>query len=128
VEDGSRAEQEASRLGTEGDEDVHIEGGDGFEIEGRADRAADGVALNDAVGLHLIDGGDDFPNVHVGLTLVFRTHARFSPPAFLAGLVALESSASICAMLGRALWSFFGRARVSWYSETPMAFLMPRRA
>src|SRR5207245_1662732 len=40
-----------------------------FQVEGRAHRAADGVTINDAVGLHLVDGGNDFANVHGGLSL-----------------------------------------------------------
>lgn len=59
----------------ERDEDVHIERGDGLQVEGRADCAADGVALDDAVGLHLVDGGDDVPDVHAA-KVVFNSSSK----------------------------------------------------
>ena len=52
------------RFRSEGDEHIHIQRGHRFQIEGRAHRVADGVAVNDAVGLHPIDGGDGFLDVH----------------------------------------------------------------
>ena len=69
IKNGLRADEQAPRLGSESHEDDHVEGGDRFKVEGRAHRAADGVAINHAVGLHLIDGGDDFSNVHARLYL-----------------------------------------------------------
>ena len=40
----------------------------------------------------------------------------------------VPSSFSISSMVGREPLSFLGRRRVSWYSLTPMALLIPRRA
>ena len=42
--------------------------------------------------------------------------------------VAADNSSSICSIVGRLDWNRRGRARVSWYSDTPMAVLTPLRA
>src|SRR5439155_1454231 len=64
VKDGLRTRQQIPGFGAEVDEDVHVERGHGFKIEGRADSAADGVAFDDAIGMHLIDGRDGILDVH----------------------------------------------------------------
>jgi hypothetical protein len=64
LEDGLRTDEAAARFRREGNEDVHIQRGHWFEVKGRAHRAANGVAVNDPVSPHLIDGGDSFLDVH----------------------------------------------------------------
>src|ERR1035441_2451842 len=46
---------------------AHVGGGDGFEIESRTHCAADGIAFDDAVGLHLVDRGDGFSDIQRGI-------------------------------------------------------------
>ena len=65
VVDALQVDESATGIGFERHKDVHVEGGDGLEIKRRTHRAADGVAFNDAIGLHLVDRGDDFFDVHV---------------------------------------------------------------
>jgi hypothetical protein len=65
IENRLRTGQQAPGFGAESDKDVHVERGHGFKIEGRAHRAADGVALDDAIGLHLIYRRDGVSDVHV---------------------------------------------------------------
>ncbi len=72
IKNGLRADEKASCVGSEADEDIHVESGDRFEIESRAHRAADSIAFDDAVGLHPVDGLDDFLNLHVGNSLSRR--------------------------------------------------------
>ena len=67
IKNGLRAGDAAARLGPEGHEDVHVQRGHRLQVKSRAHRAADGVAFNDAVGLHLVDGGDDFFDNHAEL-------------------------------------------------------------
>ena len=44
--------------------ELPIQDGNRFEVERRAYRAPDGIAINDAVGLHPIDTGNGFGDVH----------------------------------------------------------------
>jgi hypothetical protein len=60
----TRVEEGAPRFRLKRHKDVHVESGDGFEIERRTHRAADGVAFDDAVGLHLVNRGNGFFDVH----------------------------------------------------------------
>ena len=47
VKDRLRTGDQFPAVRPEGDEDVHVKGGNGFKIEGRAHRAADGVAFDE---------------------------------------------------------------------------------
>ena len=64
IEDGLWTDRQAASVGLEGDKNIHIQRGDRFKIERRAGRAADGVALNDAVSLHLVDRRKGVFDVH----------------------------------------------------------------
>lgn len=64
IVDGPWADQEIPRIGPEGDEDIHVQRRDRLQIERRANGSADGVALDHAIRLHLVDRNDDFLDVH----------------------------------------------------------------
>ena len=65
IEDALGADQQPPRPWPESHEYVHIQRRDGFEVKGRSHRAANGVTLNHALGLHPVDGGDDGFDVHI---------------------------------------------------------------
>ncbi|MDZ4788125.1 MAG: hypothetical protein SH807_04215 [Blastochloris sp.] len=56
--------QQGVGLVAEGHEDVHVEGGDWFEMEGGSHCTADGIMFDHASGLHLVNRGDDLGDVH----------------------------------------------------------------
>ena len=58
------ADDARTELGLKLNENINVERGDRLEIEGRANRAADGVALDDTIGLHLIDGAENVFDLH----------------------------------------------------------------
>ena len=64
IENGLWADEPGTRIGAEGDEDVHVEGRDRLQVERGPHGPADGVALDHAVGLHLVNESDDFNDVH----------------------------------------------------------------
>ena len=45
------------------DENIHVEGGYRLQVKGRSDRAADRIAADDAIGLHLVDDLDGVGDV-----------------------------------------------------------------
>src|SRR2546427_7166400 len=65
IKNGLRPNQQAAGLGTKRHEDVPIEGGNRLKIEGCTHRPSNGVTINDAVGLHLVDRSDDCFDVHI---------------------------------------------------------------
>lgn len=73
IEDRLGADDESARLRTEGDEDVHVQRGNRLQVEGGADGSTDRIALDDAVMLHLVDGREDFLDLHVDKTCKFRS-------------------------------------------------------
>ena len=56
-------------LGLKYDEYVHVEGCDGFEIEGGAHSAADCIALDHTISLHLVNRFEDFAYIHDTLSI-----------------------------------------------------------
>lgn len=63
-EDRLQTQEQASGIGLHGDEDSDIEGGKGLQIKCRGYRPANGAATHDAIGLHLVQGLDDFADIH----------------------------------------------------------------
>ena len=70
IVDRFEADDFSAGICLEGDKDIHIERSHGLEIKGRAYRSADGIAIDDAIGLHAVDCCDDF----------FYAHAREVSP------------------------------------------------
>ncbi|MCI0541993.1 MAG: hypothetical protein L0Z50_42900 [Verrucomicrobiales bacterium] len=62
--DGLRGNEKLPGLRFERDEHIHIESSHRFEIELGAHRAANGIAVNDAIGSHLVYGCDGLFDVH----------------------------------------------------------------
>src|SRR6266567_3515507 len=59
-EDRLQTYQAGAWLGAEFNEDIHIEGGDRFQIKCRPNSTADGIAFNHTVGFHPINNLDRF--------------------------------------------------------------------
>jgi hypothetical protein len=59
------ANEQTASLDFEGSEYVHVESGDWFEVKRSAHGASNGVLLDDAIRLHLIEDFHDFLNLHV---------------------------------------------------------------
>ena len=76
IKNGLGADNQAPLLRLESDEDIHVQRGDGLEVEGRSDRAPDCVTFNHAISLHLVDRFDDFPNVHISPSLAYFISCR----------------------------------------------------